>query len=568
MKYVCLISVVSHDDMESKVSFALARANRDIKGRLDGVYQRKGVEWMLERELLSDVKGGILADDMGLGKTMQAIACMRGNPMPTLIVSMVGPVNQWRDALIEFGGYRPIMLNPSFKGSLPGNVEVVVTTYSSFQKSHPPSCLKDHAWGRIILDEGHCIKNPKSRVYTEISMLTVQVKWILSGTPIQNSEKDMFTLASWIGMDGGGKGVTIDTIVKELVLRRTQDDMATSNPRLSLPPLDTTVVRLKFETSQEADFYRKVEEYFSDIATDKGTEAMTSLTRCRQACTDPVTYMTAIGMTEAVYGKKRKTCKKNTGSVPVWNNEIGCTKTTYMIQDIRNHCNKEKCLVFCMWTEEMASVAQALKHHGIASLIYDGSMSRENKTATLYNFKNTDIPVLIIQINCGSTGLNLQCASRVYITSPNWNPCIELQAIGRAYRKGQVNKVTCQRLVMIDTVEERCMEIQEMKMQLITKAMMDRSFATRLGAMHNDMDDINIAELFKHRAKQRKYEVDEQVIHDTCTKPEANVSSPKHDMASDSENRTTPPEDGLDIPCMNALYDDDEFQSFLDSLIS
>jgi homospermidine synthase len=110
--------------------------NNTMKGRLEGHYQREGVRWMLTRELDLDVKRGIITDDMGFGKTIQSIAliCANRDIKPTLIVTTVGTVGQWRGALINFGGLRPIIVNLSYKKILPDNIFVFITAYSSFQR--------------------------------------------------------------------------------------------------------------------------------------------------------------------------------------------------------------------------------------------------------------------------------------------------------------------------------------------------------------------------------------------------------------------------------------------------
>lgn len=487
-------------DVSKTVREAYARAKGNIKGRLDGSYQHDGVKWMLQREYDDTnlgYKGGILADDMGLGKTMQTIATMRGNETSTLIISIVGTINQWRDALIDFGGYKPIIINPSFSGILPLNKDVVVTSYTAFQKKTPIECLYKEKWGRIILDEGHMIRNPKTKINIEISKLRADIKWILSGTPIQNGEKDIMALASWIGCGD----MSVEEICNALILRRTQEEQSKISPRLALPPLNTNVIKLHFATKAEQRFYEDVETYFAEKAIGHGAEAMTSLTRCRQACTNPELYNLSI----KDRNKKRKYGEQYSGKTPTWNHgNIVSTKVNYIVDDIQKNQSKQKngkCLIFCIWTEEMKFLVSALKEKNIPALIYDGGLSRDNKEAVLYNFKNTAIPVLILQINCGSTGLNLQCANRVYITSPNWNPCVELQAIGRAYRKGQIDCVTCIRLVMVDTVEERCMEIQKNKLNIITDAMMDNSLQCRLGG-YESLDDVSISDIFlrKNRA--------------------------------------------------------------------
>jgi SNF2 family DNA or RNA helicase len=417
---------------------AYKRARTDIKGRLDGHYQHEGVKWMLQREFTQDNKGGILADDMGLGKTMQTIATMRGNPKKTLIVSIVSTVAQWRDALIDFGGYRPVILNPSFQASLPQDVDTVITTYSVFQKPKSPAfkAVQETQWERIILDEGHLIRNTATKIYQSISQLQSDIKWILSGTPIQNSKKDLITLIKWIA-PSLTLTLTLDEMVSQYVLRRTQEEQAQQNPRLALPQLETSIVRLKFATQEEQDFYDSIET--------KEKDTLEYIMRCRQACV-------------------------HSG-----------TKFAFIIKDIQKY-PKEKCLIFASWTNEIKMLQQSLKENNISALIYDGKLSRDNKEAALYNFKNTTIQVLILQIDCGSTGLNLQCASRIYITSPQWNPCVELQAIGRAYRKGQTAIVKVFRICIEDTIEDHCSDIQGNKVATIASVMGDDSMLLRLGA--------------------------------------------------------------------------------------
>jgi len=157
-----------------KIKAALDVMKEKLVGRLEGHYQHEGVRWMLYRELETDEPGGILADAMGLGKTMQAIALMRANPLKTLIITTIPTLSQWQSALFDFGGFRPIVVNSSYRGILPATgVEVVITGYSSFQlaSGKGPQCLKDYEFERIILDEGHSIRNAKTRLFKEVSEL-------------------------------------------------------------------------------------------------------------------------------------------------------------------------------------------------------------------------------------------------------------------------------------------------------------------------------------------------------------------------------------------------------------
>jgi SNF2 family DNA or RNA helicase len=144
----------------------------------------------------------------------------------------------------------------------------------------------------------------------------------------------------------------------------------------------------------------------------------------------------------------------------------------------------------------MEIIKNTLQINNINSLHFDGKLSREQKENVLYNYINTSIPVLILQINCGSVGLNLQCASHIIITSPNWNPTIDLQAIGRSHRKGQTKEVSCLRLVMKNTIEERCLEVSDSKTNIIEDIMKDDSMKKRLGINNPDLT-LNITDVKK-----------------------------------------------------------------------
>jgi SNF2 family DNA or RNA helicase len=150
-------------------TLAYKRGLDNIRGRLMGTHQHNGVKWMLEQEITcNEAKGGLLADDCGCGKTYMMTFVLRGNIVePTLIVTVVSVLHQWRDILSEFGGVNPLVIGPDcMLRNVPTGVNVVLTTYSSFtpkkKNGQMPSILKNTTWGRIVLDEGHIVKNPKS----------------------------------------------------------------------------------------------------------------------------------------------------------------------------------------------------------------------------------------------------------------------------------------------------------------------------------------------------------------------------------------------------------------------
>ncbi len=157
------------------------------------------------------------------------------------------------------------------------------------------------------------------------------------------------------------------------------------------------------------------------------------------------------------------------------------TKVEWLISDIISHVEIEKIVVFFSFVEELEIVKGALEDAGVSSLVYQGSMTREEKEKAINTFKTTEINVFLMQIKCGGVGINLQVASRVYITCPNYNPCIDMQAVGRVYRKGQTKPVTAIRIMMKGTVEERCLEISEHKIKNIKGALGEENFFFLVG---------------------------------------------------------------------------------------
>lgn len=506
---------------------AYRRALSSIKGRLDGHYQHEGVKWMINRELQDhSPKGGILADEMGLGKTMQTITAMLGNPLPTLIVTMVGLVGQWREALVDFGGLKPIIVNSSYQGILPqpqrGECTVIITTYSCFQrpKGQNPPCLYQYTWGRIVLDEGHVIRNKKTKLYQEISKLSADIKWILTGTPIQNGTKDLISLLTLVSVPINNN---LDDLRDEFILRRTQKEEGKKNVRLQLPQLHTEVLHIEFATEIEKNIYDEVESFFQDKMETHAHDnngIMESIVRCRQICSHPMIYFEGCQRRTKNKGQQPKRQNIDFPAISYYQegqvtNEFESSKITFLCNDIEQNivAKKMKCIVFCTWTLEMRLVQNALKKKSIPSLIYDGSLTRDNKETVLHNFKTSTIPVLILQIVCGSTGLNLQCASKVYIMSPHWNPCIELQAIGRAYRKGQTNNVFCVRMVMKGTIEERCIDVQCAKANVIMETMMDDSIEEILGSYK----DCDLKSLFAPKEKNSVEQSTQPAIEKTMS---------------------------------------------------
>lgn len=494
--------------------------NSTLKGRLDGPAQHEGLREMLMKEHPSrEVAGGILAYEMGLGKTNLSTAVLLANPLPkTLILTPVGTLGHWKRTLTEFGGIQPYVLRANFQGVLPEAAKVVLAPLSIFHarsktskskptgggtrmsssycSHHPPNFLQVIDWDRIILDEGQVIRNTHTQLHQKLSKLCARIRWILSGTPVNNKLKDLSSLANWIGVPNAND---LDVIHRDFWIRRTLEEEGERNPRCKLPPLKHELVRLNPSPS-ELQLYDLVEDRCmkkiacSNTLHVQRAQAMLALLRLRQLCILPEIFI------DVALENDRPVSQACPDS-PIPN-----TKMDFIIEDVINYAGKHQSLICCSFLEEMHYLERQLHDRGISCEHIDGSMSSEDRETVMSNFNSPGgggTRVLLLQILC-AVGLNLQSATRVYITTPQYNPCIELQAIGRAHRKGQTQVVTCVRLMMSGTVEERCLAISQRKLDIIAHAMKDDKFKVRLvdpQAM-NTLTSQELLQLFPHKASK------------------------------------------------------------------
>jgi SNF2 family DNA or RNA helicase len=449
-----------------------------LKTRLISPYQHEGLRWLVERELDRSKPGGFLCDEMGLGKTVQLIATMLVNPKPrTLVVVPKSIVGQWCDEIARFA---PSLTTCSFDGAkraLPAKLpDVVVAPYSILaQRLGSPACpLLSVQWDRVILDEGHEIRNRKSKVHVAAAALQAPIRWIVTGTPVFNSIKDFVSLCGWLGIPKEVVQGYTDIVRSKYVLRRTKTDVAHHNKRLELPPCDFQNIEMEMYP-EERDLYREVFEKGQGIVRHvfkTGTqnlhqmELLECLLRVRQVMTWPQLYLDGIAL------------KEESDPEP-W---IGRSKKMEtLMEQIKAH-PKEKALVFTQFMGEMDRIQELLSENGNPIFRIDGSVTKEARDAQIAQFKaGPSDSVFLIQIKAGGVGLNLQEATRVYITCPAWNPATELQAIGRAHRTGQTQKVVVRRLIYagedgvepLPSVEQSIMHLQEGKAKVCAEILND-----------------------------------------------------------------------------------------------
>ena len=453
-------------------------ASKLLKTRLISPYQHDGVKWMTAREIAPNYPGGFLCDEMGLGKTVQIIATMLINPRPkTLILVPKSIVGQWVSEIKRFAPSLTVHTYSGTKRTMPDEDDpfpnIIIAPYSVMPRKvdEKPCPLTAVDWDRVILDEGHEIRNPKSKTYVACKSLRTDIHWILTGTPVFNSMRDFVTLAAWLGMPREYVQGYTEDVRKQYVLRRTKVDLAQHNKRLELPKCDFENLELEMYP-EERELYSEVFGYGQDVVRSisklanvnhRQMELLEALLRVRQVLCFPQLYLDGMA-------------KKEESDPVLW--EGRSKKMETLTELIQTH-PKEKSLVFCQFTGEMNEIHKRLADIEVPVLRIDGSVTGENRDKCIAEFKTGPAnAVLLIQIKAGGVGLNLQEATRVYITTPSWNPATELQAIGRAHRTGQVREVTVRRLVYtgddsLPSVEMSIMNLQEGKAKICAEILND-----------------------------------------------------------------------------------------------
>ena len=426
-------------------------------------YQIDGALWLLE--LAQSGHGGLLADDMGLGKTVQSLAMMESLPGPHLVVCPSSLVWNWKR---EAGFFVPDLRALALDGpdrearfeEIP-NSSIVITSYALLRRDIEK--YKAHHFSTVFLDEAQHIKNPDSQNAKAASALKSGARFILTGTPLENSIRDLWSLFDFLipGYLGsrkdfqdryekplaeGSRGSVWPRLlrrVKPRMLRRNKKDILTE-----LPDKIEQLVEVELTPDQKA-IYTQLQiaaRAEVDALKDSGGAArmrvLTALLRLRQASCD----LRLLG------GKS---------STP-------SAKLDALLELVREASDGgHRTLVFSQFTGMLDLIAPALDEAGITWCRLDGS-TRDRSTVVERFQSDSSIAVFLISLKAGGTGLNLTAADTVIHFDPWWNPAVEAQATDRAHRIGQKNVVTSIKLIARDTVEQRVLEMQAKKQALIT----------------------------------------------------------------------------------------------------
>ena len=414
------------------------------------MHQSNAVDWWLNRERETvEHKGGILADEMGLGKTITMLALLHIHPKNhTLIVLPLVILQQWYDTIREMCRYNAPIYHGTDKGLYSKQhleqCPIILTTYGEIAKKTTP--LRDITWDRVLFDEAHHLRNPKTKQHQGAGALQKECVWLITGTPIQNSRKDLFSLFAILGMNPTYyvQEDNIPIVCKEYMLRRTKQEVG-----IKLPPCTThKPIHVEWKNKFELSLSKEIHSNLGFIPSEPSnpwssgiaSHHLGFLMRARQMCAYP-----------ELVKKNRPQQLDEEGSSIVNKGGEGQSKLDRVVDIlVKRKDNKRRKIVFCQFHGEMDALQQLLENHDMIVHVVDGRTSKQDKNRYLEG--NCD--VLILQIQTGCEGLNLQKFSEIYFVSPHWNPGVEDQAVARCHRIGQSKEVDVFRFTMDDFAEQ------------------------------------------------------------------------------------------------------------------
>lgn len=435
-----------------KFNILLGRANFEAKE-----YQRQGLEWCLRKEL-SSKKGGIVADEMGLGKTLTLIGLMFVNfKRRTLIVVPPVLLDQWAKEIFKCSGHKAIKYHGSSKKTITEkqllDAPIVLTTYNMLlpvketkdkknkeikdkkNKEIKENALTKIKWDRIIFDEAHHLRNKRTERFSSCEKIQGKIKWLISGTPIQNKRSDLYNLFKIIGIDKV-KQDNVKEFAEKYILRRTKAEVG-----INLPPVIKNDQQVKWANIYEKGMAEELHallpnqtNVFKTLNTNceladvfEGKGILTAIMKARQSC-----IMPSLLIPDIISQIKNSELEAPQNYIRALKSNSKLDAVIQLILSRKDNGNGK--IIFCHFRKEIDLIATRLRNGGLQKVVtYDARNSR-----TGINLADV-ADAIVLQIQTGCEGLNLQANfSEIYFVSPHWNPCVEDQAVARCHRIGQI----------------------------------------------------------------------------------------------------------------------------------
>ncbi len=491
-----LVSITEESFKELPIQFSMTKGLKRIQQQMLGnepmedapvpkaiqgtlrEYQKEGVNWL--SRLRGMCLNGILADDMGLGKTLQSITAitqfLEEHPnVQSVVVCPTSLIYNWKEELHKFNPTLRVLVvdgTPTQRKKLivgADQNDVLITSYSLMQKDI--ESYEKINFGYAILDEAQHIKNRTTLNAKSVKRVQALHKLILTGTPIENSLDELWSLFDFLmpgllstydrfvdkfvraPLNGQGNLDPLRKKVSPFILRRMKEDVVKD-----LPPISNIVYHTTLSDVQK-ELYRayatSAREELSKLVEKEGfdkvqIQVLATLTRLKQICCHP-----------AIFAKETA--------------EPGDSAKYDLLLELLQSLMEsgQKTVIFSQYTRMLKIMRDDFEKKGIRFSYLDGSS--KNRMSIVKEFNETpDIPIFLVSLKAGGTGLNLTGASAVIHFDLWWNPAVEEQATARAHRIGQkADKVQAFKLVTKGTIEEKILEVQERKRGLVKSVIAD-----------------------------------------------------------------------------------------------
>jgi SNF2 family DNA or RNA helicase len=439
-------------------------------------YQVRGYSWL--HFLKQWGLGACLADDMGLGKTVQTLALIArewqvNQPGPVLLVCPTSVVGNWQKEAARFTPHLPVLVHHGLgraKGkTLAKQVQRYALVISSYALLHRDfEALKEVPWAGVILDEAQNIKNPETKQAKAARALPAGYKIALTGTPVENNVGDLWSIMEFLNPGFLGSQAafkrrffipiqayqdqaaaqTLQRLTRPFILRRLKTD-----PTIiaDLPEKNEMKVYCHLTKEQASLYTAVVDEAARDLQGADGIQRkgmiLGLLTKLKQVCNHPAHFL------------------GDNSPIPQRSGKL--SRLTEMLDEILQ--TKDRALLFTQFTE-MGSLLQRYLQEtfGREVLFLHGGTPQKQRDVMVARFQaeGSRLPLFILSLKAGGTGLNLTGANHVFHFDRWWNPAVENQATDRVYRIGQTRNVQVHKFLCVGTLEEKIDEMIERKKEV------------------------------------------------------------------------------------------------------
>jgi len=448
------------------------RVPRNLAAQLRD-YQIEGFRWL--QFLAAHQLNGVLADDMGLGKTVQTLAHIlaeknskRNNKLPTLVVAPTSVIPNWRAEAARFTpSLKVLQLHGTDRSEQFKQIakhDIVITSYSLLQRDEKTHTKQQYHL--VILDESQYIKNAATKTTKVAYKLKAKHRVCLSGTPMENHLGELWSTFNFLmpGLLQSNKSfnstfrhpierhgdaaaqISLHRRVGPLILRRTKGVVAKELPPKTVIPHYITL------NDAQVDLYETVR-----ASMDK---------RVRDAVKKQGFSRSHILILEALLKLRQICCHPQLLKLDAAQEITSSAKLDYLSQLLETLIEEERrILIFSQFTSMLAHIEDHLTAHGTPFVKITGST--KDRQTPVEQFQSGKVPIFLISLKAGGTGLNLTAADTVIHYDPWWNPAAENQATDRAYRIGQDKPVFVHKLICQGTIEEHIQRLQQKKSKLV-----------------------------------------------------------------------------------------------------